>query len=235
MKGHYFKGTEQDSKMRKVMDFFSEHLCGEIRPERLIEKKKFTNTNEINSRINRLKIDLQGKQEKLDFMFYTESKEKRNDAFVNTAKHIGIFSFVAPLAGSLSTQVNDLQTTASFAIGISLACVAVQAVKTAGYAIYNKYEQKVAENRSGIKKRDLEKELKGIKKERYELSKISYKMSVNSNSNSTPRFDTDKTLQERMERVNNPKKAPNANFKKLLKKRMELRKNRTTAHGRLPN
>ena len=227
MTNHYFKGTKQDSKMRKVMDFFSEHLCGEIRPERLIEKKGFTNTGEINSRINRLKNDSQGKEEQLDFMFDTESKEKRNDAFVNTAKHIGIFSFVAPLAGLMSTHVsNDLQTTASVAIGVSLACVAVQAVKTAGYAIYNKYEQKVTENRSGVKKRDLEKELRGIEKERYELARVSHKMSVNSNFDSTPRFDTAKTLQERMERVNNPVKDPNANLKKLLKERMELRKSR---------
>lgn len=223
MSEKYFQGVKQDNKLKKVMDFFSEHVCGNPKPERFIQNNGFKNTKEIESRKNRIKLEIIEKKEQKEFMFNSESRVKRNDSFVETAKHLGIFTLVAPLSTSISILSNELQTTAMIGVGVSAAFVAVHAIKTTGYSIQNKYEEIITEKRSGVKKRHLEKDIQKLDKEKEKTTILSeiLKHSIN-----IDKFDTVKTMKKRKMNSNNSNSSgsnKNSRLKESLNNRLKAR------------
>lgn len=252
----YFKGTRNDNAIRKLADFFSEVICRRIpRPEKLIEKKGFTNTARITARMKDVRERLEELQRYNEDKFVTSSYKKKEEYLDNLDKNLKTFVYVAPVFSALGFGVSyaskameltsDNPTLVAAGLGVmavgALGAFAVKNItKAIGYGIYNKFEQRLIEKENGVEKKTIDKGIKNLRKEYKELSSIAEPLKIKDTGYSFfSKFDKDIVFKDRVSikptKPNNSSNNENDELKKLLKERMELRKNRTTARSRLPN
>ena len=217
MTNKYFEGTENDSSMRKVLDFFSEEVFGRMpRPEKIIEQRGFKNTSEISKRFDKVESKLVKLEELNKSVFGNENAKK----FANKVNKIE----------------SDLSSLAVFT-GSFFRLISVTVPLQLGAGIISAYNESVAEKKSGINKNKLDEDLENLREEYRELSSLMKPLGIQNSKNNSGalKFNNEQTVNERKEKIrqtNNQVHKENNNesnhLKDSLKRRLASRSNKTS-------